>query len=119
MEIAIWIASGLLALVNLGAGAAKLLMPREKHVAQQPWAGDFTHTQVRLIGVAEVLAAIGLILPRLLDIAPVLSPLAAAGVVLLQAGALSVHVRRKELFVPNIVIILLAGFVATAGFLGY
>lgn len=119
MEIAVWIVSGLLAFVNLGAGMAKLVMPRDKHVAQQPWAGDFTHTQVRLIGVAEVLAAFGLILPRLLDIVPVLSPLAAAGVVLLQAGAMSVHVRRKEMFVPNIVIIVLAGFVATAGFLGY
>lgn len=119
MEIAVWIVSGLLALINLGAGMAKLLVPRDKHVAQQPWAGDFTHTQVRLIGVAEVLAAIGLILPRLLDIAPVLSPLAAAGIVLLQAGAMSVHLRRKEMIVPNIVILVLAGFVATAGFLGY
>lgn len=119
MEIAIWIVSGLLALVNLGAGAAKLFVPREKHVAQQPWAGDFSHTQVRLIGVAEVLAAVGLILPRLLDILPILSPLAAAGIVLLQAGAASVHLRRKETVVPNLVIIVLAGFVATAGFLGY
>ncbi len=119
MEIAVWIVSGLLALVNLGSGIAKLVMPRDKHVAQQPWAGDFTHTQVRLIGVAEVLAAIGLILPRLLDIAPILSPLAAAGIVLLQAGAMSVHLRRKETIVPNIVILVLAGFVATAGFLGY
>lgn len=119
MEIAVWIVSGLLAFAMLGAGAGKLVMPRDKHVAQQPWAGDFTRTQVRLIGVAEVLAAFGLILPRLLDIVPVLSPLAAAGVVLLQAGAISVHVRRKEMFVPNIVILVLAGFVATAGFLGY
>jgi hypothetical protein len=119
MEIAIWIVSGLLALLNLAAGAGKLLTPREKHVAQQPWAGDFTHTQVRLIAVAEVLAAIGLILPRLLDIAPILSPLAATGIVLLQAGALAVHRRRGETFVPNIVILVLAGFVATAGLLGY
>lgn len=119
MEIAIWIVSGLLALVNLGAGAAKLLTPREKHVAQQPWAGDFTHNQVRLIGVVEVVAAIGLILPRLLDIAPILSPIAAAGIVLLQAGAMSVHRRRNEMIVPNMVILVLAGFVATAGFLGY
>ena len=119
MEIAIWIVSGLLALVNLGAGAGKLFTPRDKHVAQQPWAGDFTHTQVRLIGVLEVLAAVGLILPRLLDIVPILSPIAAVGIVVLQAGAMSVHLRRKEMVVPNIVIILLAGFVATAGFLGY
>lgn len=121
MDIAIWIVSGLLALVNLGAGAGKLLTPRDKHIAQQPWAGDFTHTRVRLIGVAEVLAAVGLILPRLLDIAPVLSPLAAAGVVLLQAGAISVHARRgeKQNLPVNAVILVLAGFVATAGFLGY
>ena len=119
MEIAVWIVSGLLALLNLAAGATKLVMPRDKHVAQQPWAGDFTHNQVRLIGIAELLAAIGLILPRLLDIAPILSPIAAVGIVLLQAGAMSVHLRRKETIVPNIVILVLAGFVATAGFLGY
>lgn len=118
MEIAIWIVLGLLALVNLAAGAMKIATPREKHVAQQPWATDFSPVAVKLIGVAEVLAAIGLILPRLLDIAPVLSPIAAVGVVVLQIGAFVVHARRGEK--PNLpvnaVIAVLAAFVAVAGF---
>jgi uncharacterized membrane protein len=119
MEIAIWIVSGLVAVAMFAAGLLKIVTPREKYVGMQPWAGDFTHTQVLLIGVVEILGAIGLILPRLLDIAPILSPIAAAGLVLVHVLAVSAHIRRKEVFVPNIVFILLAGFVATAGFLGY
>ncbi len=119
MEIAIWIVSGLVAVAMLAAGALKLVTPREKYVGMQPWAGDFSQPQIIGIGVVEILGAIGLILPRLLDIAPILSPVAAAGLVLVHVVAMSVHIRRKEVFVPNIVFILLAGFVATAGFLGY
>ena len=119
MEIAIWIVSGLVAAAMLVAGALKLATPHEKYVGMQPWAGDFSRTQVLLIGAVEILGAIGLILPRLLDIAPILSPIAATGIVILFIVAMSVHIRRKEPFVPNVVFILLAGFLATAGFLGY
>lgn len=119
MEIAIWIVSGLVALAMFVAGVLKLVTPREKYVGMQPWAADFTPVQVLLIGVVEILGALGVVLPRLLDIAPILSPIAAAGLVLVHVVAMSVHVRRGETFVPNIVFIVLAGFVATAGFVGY
>ena len=81
MEIAIWIVSGLVALAMFVAGVLKLVTPREKYVGMQPWAGDFTPLQVLLIGVVEILGALGVILPRLLDIAPILSPIATAGFV--------------------------------------
>lgn len=119
MEIAVWAVSGLIALAMGAAGTFKIITPREKLVGMQPWAEDFSRNQITLIGAVEILGAIGLILPRLLDIAPILSPIAAVGFILVHSVAISVHARRKETFVPNIVFILFAGFVATAGFLGY
>jgi uncharacterized membrane protein YphA (DoxX/SURF4 family) len=51
---------------------------------------------IKLIGALELLAAIGLILPAVLDIAPVLVPLAATGLAVTMVGAAIVHIRRKE-----------------------
>ena len=62
----------------------------------QGWVEDFTPGTVKTIGVLEVLAAIGLLLPALLGIAPILVPLAASGVVLLMIGAAVTHARRRE-----------------------
>ncbi len=98
MNVLAWILSILLAVVNLGAGAAKLATPRSKLV-QNPrmaWATDFSDGAVKGIGTAEVLGAIGLILPWATGIAPVLTPIAAVGLAVLQAGALATHLRRKE-----------------------
>ena len=83
MTYALWIVQGLLALIFLFAGGMKLLLPLEALTQQMPLPGLF----VRFIGVAEVLGAIGLILPGLLRIRPGLTPLAAAGLVLIMIGA--------------------------------
>ena len=98
MNVVAWILSGLLALAYLGAGLAKIATPREKLLANErmAWTADFQPSQVKLIGVAEVLGAIGLILPWATGIAPVLTPIAAVGLVLLQVGAGLTHLRRKE-----------------------
>jgi hypothetical protein len=119
MIIAVWIVSGLLALANLLAGGLKLVRPREALIAIQPWAGDFSARQIKGIGALEVLGAIGLILPPLLGVLPVLAGFAAVGIAALQVGALVTHVRRKEPIVPNIVILALALFVAVTRFMGY
>jgi hypothetical protein len=75
---------------------------------------------VKLIGVAEVLAAIGLILPALTGILPILTPLAAVGIAILQLGAIGTHIRRKEYQVlpANFVLLAMALFVAIARFAG-
>ena len=83
MTRALWIAQGLLALVFLFAGGLKLVLPLEALTAQAPLPGAF----LRFIGVAEVLGAIGLVLPGLLRIRPGLTPLAAAGLVIIMIGA--------------------------------
>jgi hypothetical protein len=83
MSYALWIVQGLLALLFLFAGGVKLVLPLETVTAQMPVPGPF----VRFIGVAEVLGAMGLILPGLLRIRPGLTPLAAAGLVIIMIGA--------------------------------
>jgi tellurite resistance protein TehA-like permease len=76
MTYVLWIIQTLLALLFLFTGGVKLVLPLEVLTEQSPLPGWF----VRFIGVAEVLGAIGLILPGLLRIQPGLTPLAACGV---------------------------------------
>jgi uncharacterized membrane protein YphA (DoxX/SURF4 family) len=83
MTYALWIVQGLLALLFLFAGGMKLVMPIEEMTKQVPMPGLF----LRFIAVCEVLGALGLILPGLLRIRPGLTPLAAAGLVIIMAGA--------------------------------
>jgi len=85
MNYALWIVQGLLALIFLFAGGIKLVMPIEEMMKQMPLPlpGLF----LRFTGVVEVLGAIGVILPGLLRIRPGLTPLAAAGLVIVMIGA--------------------------------
>ena len=119
METALWIVQGLLAAIFLLTGMTKLTQPRQKMAAgPMRWAADVTDAQFRTIGLLEVLGAIGLILPAALGIAPLLTPLAAVGLVLVLVGAIYTHVRYDEserLAVP-IVVLALALYVALEGF---
>jgi uncharacterized membrane protein YphA (DoxX/SURF4 family) len=120
MNLALWIVAALLAFVFLLAGVVKLAVPREKLLAVRGagWVENYSAAAVKLIGLLEVLAAVGLILPAVLDLAPVLVPLAAVGVILLMVGAMIVHLRRRENahLVANAVYLALAGFVAWGRF---
>ena len=60
------------------------------------WVLDFRPGTLKAIGALEILGAVGLILPALLDIAPILVPLAAGGLVLIMTGATIVRIRRGE-----------------------
>src|SRR2546426_5249586 len=75
MNVALWIVQGLLAALFLFAGGAKLVLPLDQMTGPVALPGWF----LRFLGVAEVLGALGLILPGLLRIRPGLTPLAAAG----------------------------------------
>ncbi|HEV3363843.1 MAG TPA: DoxX family protein, partial [Acidimicrobiia bacterium] len=80
MNAFLWTVAGLLAVVFLAAGSVKLTQPKAKLAETgQGWVEDFSGPAVKGIGLLEVLAAIGLIVPAALDIAPVFVPLAAAG----------------------------------------
>ena len=118
MNVALWIAAGLLAAVNLAAGATKLLKPKEALVKQMPWAADSSVRSVHSIGVLEVLGAVGVVVPGAAGVATVLVPLAAVGLALLQVGAGVVNVRYGEFnrLPINGVLIALAAFVAWGRF---
>lgn len=97
MNVFLWIVAALLAAVFATSGAMKLLQPKEKLAASGlAWVEDFSAKTVKTIGVLEILAAIGLILPPVVDIATILAPLAALGLVLLMLGAALTHLRRRE-----------------------
>ena len=119
MNIVLWIIAGLLAVAFFGAGVMKVVQPKEK-LAETGlgWTEDYSAGTIKLIAVLEILAAIGLILPALLDIAPVLVPLAALGLVLIMIGAIVTHVRRREfpLIAVNAVLLILAAVVAWGRF---
>jgi hypothetical protein len=109
MNIALWIIAGLLAVTILASGATKLSRPKVKLAAAgMGWVDDFSAGSIKAIGTLEVLAAVGLILPAALDIAPVLVPLAAVGLLLLMLGASITHLRRHEARGLVVTLVLLA-----------
>jgi hypothetical protein len=110
MNVALWCVQGLLALVFLAAGGMKLAIPVEDLAAQMPLPGRF----IQFIGLAEVLGALGLVLPGLLRIRPGLTPLAAAGLAIIMAGAVAVTLATMDpvLALIPLVLGLLAAFVA-------
>lgn len=118
MGMALWAVQGLLAVAFLGAGATKLSQPKEKLAKNMAWVEDFSQGKVRLISTLEIAGALGLVLPALTGVLPWLTPLAALGLALLMAGAVSTHLRRKEgpAVVPPAVLLLLAAFVAVGRF---
>jgi hypothetical protein len=119
MNVALWIIAGLLAVAFLAGGAVKLTQPKEKLAASgMGFVEDVSAGTVKAIGALEVLAAVGLILPAVLDIAHVLVPLAAVGLVLLMVGAIITHLRRHEAqaIVVNLALLALAVLVAWGRF---
>jgi uncharacterized membrane protein YphA (DoxX/SURF4 family) len=119
MNVVLWVVQILIGLAFLGAGFLKATKSRDELQPTMEWVEDFSPGTVRFIGVMEVLAGIGLLLPSITGIAPVLTPVAAGGIVVLMVGATFTHVRRKEI-VPNVVVTLallaMAAFVAWGRF---
>jgi hypothetical protein len=110
MNVALWIVQGLLAALFLFAGGAKLVLPLDQMTGPVALPGWF----LRFLGVAEVLGALGLVLPGLLRIRTGLTPLAAAGLVIIMIGATVVTLVGGMVGVAlmNVVVGLLAAFVA-------
>ena len=110
MNVALWIAQALLAVIFLFAGGMKLVMPIEELTAQMAMPGLL----VRFIGIVEVLGGLGVILPWLTGIRPGLTPLAAAGLVIIMIGATVVTLMIGSIAMALIPIVvgLLAAFVA-------
>ena len=110
MNTVVWIVQILLALLFLMVGFGKASQPKEKLAERMGWVNDFSPAIVKAIGLVEILGAVGLVLPALTNILPVLTPLAAAGLGLVMLGAAATHFRRKEfpLIAGNFILLLLA-----------
>lgn len=121
MDLALWIVSGLLAVVFAVGGTGKIIVAKETLATYRfaGWTNDWSSGAIKTIGALEVLAAVGLILPAVLGIVPVLVPLAATGLVVVMIGAIVVHARRRGESVNimvNLAYLALAAFVALGRF---
>jgi uncharacterized membrane protein len=121
MNIALWIMAGILAVGFSAGGVAMLAMSKERFRAISPaqhYVDEFDQGFIKALGAVKVLAAAGLILPAVLDIAPVLVPWAALGLVLVMTGAATVRITRREWhsMLGDLVYLSLAGFVAWGRF---
>jgi uncharacterized membrane protein YphA (DoxX/SURF4 family) len=113
MNIALWIAQGLLALMFLMAGSMKALQ-YEKAKASLAYVKEVPKGLITFIGVAEMLGAVGVVLPLLLGLPAILTPLAAGGLALVMLLAAGFHLKRGEhqAIVMNLVLGAVAAFVA-------
>ena len=120
MNLTLWIATGLLAAVALAGGLSKVFVPKAKLAAHHggEWTAQASVGFVKTLGVLELLAAVGLILPAVLGVAPGLVPVTAACWVLLMVGAMITHGRLGQLrfVLLNAVYLALAAYVAIGRF---
>ncbi|QHC65535.1 DoxX family protein [Rathayibacter sp. VKM Ac-2759] len=118
MVIVFFVLAGLAAAVFLAAGLTKLVRPIPAlKAAGMGWVDDVPALSVRLIALAEVLGAIGLIVPMATGIAPILSPIAGLALAVVMVGAVIVHARLKEPLGLQIGLTVLALAAAVVGFL--
>lgn len=110
MNALLWTLQGLLAAIFLASGLAKISMPRERLIATgQTGVAPFPMPVVRVTAFCELLAAVGLVLPRLVGIAEFLLPAAACGLAMVMVGAMASHAHLRE---PRNVAVNVAIFVA-------
>ena len=108
MKVALWIAQALLALAFLAAGAMKLTQPLATLATSLAWTADVPGALVRLIGLAEVLGALGLVLPAATRILPRLTVVAAAALALDMVLASVFHLTRGEAMMVPVTLLLAA-----------
>jgi uncharacterized membrane protein YphA (DoxX/SURF4 family) len=115
MNVTLWIIQILLAAAFLVSGVTKVIRPSDRLKAGLP---EYHPRLIRLISVAEILGALGLILPGATGIATVLTPVAAGGLAIIMIGAVVTHVRRKDVrgTVLNLVLLALSVVVAIGRF---
>ncbi|MDD7938635.1 DoxX family protein [Actinomycetospora lutea] len=115
MNLALWIVAAVLAAVALLGGITKVFVPKEKlpAVPGGGWTGGASAGFVKTLGVLELLAAVGLILPAVAGVAPVLVPVTAVCWIVLMVGAMVTHGRRGEtaLVMLNLLYLTMAAFV--------
>jgi hypothetical protein len=123
MDTVITVIQVLLTILFAVSGLTKLTQPHAKlaKLPVQAWVNDFKPEIIRLIGVLEECAAVGIIVPLFLHSLTMLAPLAGVGMALLMSGAMVTHLRRAEYWnmVGNLIWLGLALFVAYGKLVGF
>lgn len=117
MNIALWVVQAMLSAMTVILGVMKSFLPIEK-LDKFSWTSRNSKRFIRFVGVSELLIGLGLILPLLTGILPFLTTVAAASLCLIMLLAIGEHVRHRETHdIPkNVIIMLLAAFVAIGRF---
>ena len=108
LRFSLWIVQAILAVWFGLAGVLHAAVPIAKLAPFAPWTADVSPALVRFIGAAELAGAVGVVLPALIRILPVLTPLAAAGLALIMTLAIPFHVSRGEPQVTPMLIVFAA-----------
>lgn len=117
LNISLWTAQGLLAAAFAMAGFMKMTVSTEILAEQgMTFVEDYGVGMVRFIGIAEFLGALGLILPLMVKIKPILTPIAAIGLSIIMVLACIYHISNNEPFLPTVVFFAASVFVAWGRF---
>ena len=113
MNTALWIVQGMLGVMTFLLGVMKSFLPIEK-LNKFSWTTRNSKMFTRFVGISELMIGLGLVLPQLTGILPLLTSIAAASLCLVMILAITEHIRHKEIHdVPkNVIILVLAAFVA-------
>jgi uncharacterized membrane protein YphA (DoxX/SURF4 family) len=119
LDTTIWIVQIFLAVVFFMAGIMKMMTPKGKLAPKMAWVENFSPSTIRIIASLEIIGSVGIILPWVTQILPVLTPMAAIGLALTMAGAAITHLRRREfpMIGFNLFLFILALFVVYGRFI--
>lgn len=120
MNVTLWIIAALLALFFVAAGFMKAFRPIAE-IRKMPWAATMPESSIRLIGIAELLGAVGLNVPLATNIAPIITPIAAVCLAILMVGAARTHQKLgdpRSAVVTTIVLAVACAVVAVGRFAG-
>jgi len=116
VHVTLWVLQGTLAAAFLMTGMMKAVLPKDRLKERMKWVEDFSQPQIRLVAVAELLGAFGVLVPPAVGILPIVSPVAAICLCVLMIGATWTHVRRREaLAMIAPLMLLIVGVVVAAG----
>ncbi len=118
MNTTLWIVQGIGAAMFIMAGIMKSFSPMEKLNTSVPWSKDFSAGTVRFVGLSELLGGIGLMLPMLTGIVPILTPIAAAALAFIMICAAIYHARKNEMKAigMNFILFAITAFIAYGRF---
>lgn len=114
MSIILWIIQIVLALAFIAAGAMKAFQPYDTMARRMPWVEDYSPGTVRGIGALEILGGLGLVIPGIIGVFPILVPLAAIGLAVIMVLASLHHMRRQETGPMGFTLVLLALLILVA-----